>query len=406
MQPKNRLVNPVFSILNAEFRMCRQVMSASAINCVQSLFWCSESGKFWVKLTLRFSWASGRKMNSRIDPLLWILALVGVASLFIAYDDDAFQPAKGRSSMATSLNNSDPIYPVPPPPALDPRKLALGQALFSSPMLSRDQTVSCASCHDLSSAGHDPRRVSLGVGGAEGAVNSPTVFNAALNVAQFWDGRAATLEQQVYGPFHNPVEMDANWPEVIARLKQDTAFHKDFERVYPQGLSAETIVDAIATFEKSLLTPNAPFDRYLQGDEGAIGASAKAGHALFSSLGCISCHQGVNVGGNMFQHFGILGDYFGTRALPVQSADLGRFNVTGKEEDRFVFKVPGLRNVARTAPYFHDGLSATLAEAIVIMGRHQLGIELSPGDVGKIDAFLQTINGELPAQLGQKAALP
>jgi cytochrome c peroxidase len=302
--------------------------------------------------------------------------------------------------MSTALVG-EAFAPLPMVPDLSPEKVALGRALFNDVRLSTDNTLACAGCHDLETAGHDKRRVSTGVRGAQGSVNAPTVFNAALNFVQFWDGRAVTLEDQASGPVHNPVEMASSWAEVIGKLTADDKFVEQFSRVYPEGITAANIVDAIATFERTLLTANAPFDRYLLGDQQAIGARAKLGYRRFKDLGCVSCHQGVNIGGNMFQRFGIMADYLKRKpASPAAAmADLGRFNVTGREEDRHVFKVPGLRNVAETAPYFHDGSAATLAEAVAIMGRVQLGRELTRDEVDSLVAFLNTLTGERPVSL-------
>lgn len=292
--------------------------------------------------------------------------------------------------------SGDVITPLVPLPDLSAEKVALGRQLFSDVRLSRDNTVSCETCHDLNAYGHDGKRVSTGVGGAQGVVNAPTVFNAALNFSQFWDGRARTLEEQAAGPIHNPVEMATTGPDVVAKLESDAELRSRFSRLYPEGLTIATLIDAIATFERTLITPNAPFDRYLLGERQAISEEAKKGFRRFIDLGCASCHQGVNVGGNMFQRIGIMADYFAQRPaeFPVVTADLGRFNVTGLDEDRYVFKVPSLRNVAVTAPYFHDGHVAKLAEAIRIMGQVQLGRDLSEEEVASLLAFLETLTGE------------
>jgi len=229
------------------------------------------------------------------------------------------------------------------------------------------------------------------------------VFNASLNFVQFWDGRAASLEEQAAGPVHNPLEMATDWATVIGKLQADDGFRRDFLRAYPDGITGGNLADAIATFERTLLTEDAPFDRYLRGDPQAIDARAKQGYRRFRDLGCASCHQGVNIGGNMFQRFGAMADYFGDRARqrPAVAADLGRFNVTGQEVDRHVFKVPSLRNVAETAPYFHDGSVARLDEAVAIMGRYQLGRELSRDETESLLAFLATLTGTSPASLTQ-----
>jgi cytochrome c peroxidase len=242
----------------------------------------------------------------------------------------------------------------------------------------------------------DRKAVSTGIDGAQGEINAPTVFNSGLNFSQFWDGRAATLEEQVAGPIHNPVEMGSNWSEVIAKLKGDAGYLAKFSAVYPDGITAETIADAIATFERTLVTPSR-FDRFLQGDESALNAHEKRGHRLFIEYGCASCHQGAGIGGNLFHLFGVMPGYFKGRL--VSKADLGRFNVTAKDRDRHVFKVPSLRNVALTYPYFHDGSASSLNDAVVIMARYQLGIVLPYEDVGDIVAFLNALTGEWEGKL-------
>jgi cytochrome c peroxidase len=267
----------------------------------------------------------------------------------------------------------------------------LGERLFRDTRLSSDDTVACVSCHDLERGGMDGQRVSTGVAGARGGINAPTVFNASFNFVQFWDGRAATLEEQAAGPIHNPLEMASNWEQVLAKLRADPEYPARFAASYRDGLTAANVADAIATFERSLVTPDAPFDRYLRGDAGALTADALEGYRRFKAYGCTSCHQGSHVGGNLYQRFGVLRDYFTGR--PVTREDLGRYNVTGREEDRHVFKVPSLRNVALTAPYFHDASAATLDEAIAIMGRYQLGRELSTEDRRLIAAFLHSLTG-------------
>jgi cytochrome c peroxidase len=329
-----------------------------------------------------------------------LLAAAAVAGLWLWVPrEDGRRDAD--SKLGVIAHSGDALVPLPQVPRLPADKVALGKALFQDVRLSRDNTISCAGCHDLSSFGHDRRRVSVGVGGAEGSVNAPTVFNASLNFAQFWDGRAASLEDQAAGPVHNPLEMATDWAAVIGKLQADDAFRRDFLSAYPDGITAANLADAIATFERTLLTENAPFDRYLRGDPQAIDARAKLGYRRFRELGCVSCHQGVNVGGNMFQRFGVMADFFGERASqrPAVAADLGRFNVTGQEVDRHVFKVPGLRNVAETAPYFHDGGVARLEDAVAIMGRYQLGRELSPDEIDSLVAFLKTLTGMPPASL-------
>ncbi|MCB1907513.1 MAG: cytochrome-c peroxidase [Rhodocyclaceae bacterium] len=299
--------------------------------------------------------------------------------------------AGGNAALA-----AEPIEPLPLRVELDAAKVALGNKLFHDKRLSRDGTIACASCHRLDSGGVDNAPVSTGIDGAKGGINAPTVFNAGYNFRQFWDGRASSLEEQAAGPIHNPIEMGSDWQQVLAKLRQDPALVAQAAAAYPAGLSDETIVDAIATFERSLVTPSA-FDRYLRGDNSAIGLDEARGYQLFKNYGCVACHQGVNIGGNMFQVFGVMGDYFAKRGGPTK-ADLGRYNVTGLEADKHVFKVPSLRNVALTAPYFHDGSANTLEDAVDVMFRYQLGRSAPAEDKSLIVKFLRTLTGDKQAR--------
>lgn len=288
-----------------------------------------------------------------------------------------------------------PVLPLAPIQGLDPGRVALGERLFHDARLSADFSLACASCHNLAQGGVDGRKVSLGVKGAQGGINAPTVLNSGYGMAQFWDGRAASLEEQAAGPIHNPVEMGSNWAEVLGRLKQDADLVASFNKLYPEGLTADNVVDAIATFERSLVTVNSRFDRYLRGEKQILTPLEIDGYRRFQELGCTSCHQGVLLGSNMYQKFGVLRDYFAGKK--ITPADLGRYNVTQREEDKHVFKVPTLRNIAQTAPYFHDGSADTLDQAVTVMARYQLGRDLSAQDVEAIVAFLKTLSGELPA---------
>ena len=299
--------------------------------------------------------------------------------------------SKARAATTTTASR-EPIEPLPAAPPLDRKVVALGRRLFHEPRLSGDGRVSCSSCHDLAKGGANDRERSLGVNGVQGLVNAPTVYNASLNFVQFWDGRAATLEEQIGGPITNSLEMGSTWEKVLAALRADASYVADFAAL-PGGVTEANVRRAIADFERTLLTRGSPFDRFLAGDESALGAEARAGYEMFKSVGCIACHQGRNVGGNMFQRFGVLGDYFKDRGH-VSDVDYGRYNVTHNESDRYVFRVPSLRNVALTAPYFHDGSAATLTQAVQVMARYQLGRKLSDEQVREIIAFLSSLAGE------------
>ena len=292
-----------------------------------------------------------------------------------------------------AAGNREPISPIPQEVNADPAKVALGKQLFHDPRLSADGTVSCASCHNLALGGTDQRKHSAGINQSMGGINSPTVFNSAGNFRQFWDGRAATLEDQLDGPILAKDEMGNTWENVISTLRCIPDYAAAFRSIYSDDIQPAHVKDALAEFERSLITPNSRFDQFLRGDDKALTAEEKDGYQKFKSYGCVSCHQGVNVGGNMFATLGTMDDYFADRGS-ITKADYGRFNVTGKEEDRHVFKVPSLRNVALTAPYLHDGSARTLDRAVSIMGRYQLGRQIPPEDVNLIVKFLETLTGE------------
>ena len=305
-------------------------------------------------------------------------------------------PANSQTSGRVNLD-SEPLQPLPQALPLNPEKVDLGRDLFFDTRLSKDGSMSCASCHDLKLGGADGKAVSRGMNGEMGEINTPTVFNSGFNFVQFWDGRAESLDSQMAGPINNPAELGANWRSVIDRLKAHPGYKERFGELYDAGIAEETIQDAIATYERSLITPNSRFDRYLNGNTTAITAEEKEGYALFKSLGCRACHQGRNVGGNMFQKFGVMRDYFAQRGN-ITKVDYGRFNVTGREEDRHVFKVPSLRNIALTAPYFHDASVDSLEAAVEIMAYYQLGRHISERDRDRVVAFLKTLTGEYQGQ--------
>ncbi len=303
----------------------------------------------------------------------------------------------GRTTPDPSTNavmgQGEPIKPLPLEVPLDRRKVELGRKLFHEPMLSKDNTISCASCHALSQGGVDRLVQSIGINKTPGPINAPTVFNSGFSFRQFWDGRAESLEEQIEGPTRAAGEMGSTWEDILKKLRASPLYSEAFKKIYPEGVQRQNIKDAIAQFERSLFTPNSRFDKFLRGRESALTAEEKEGYRKFKQYGCSSCHQGVNVGGNMFEALGAMADYFGERGN-ITKVDLGRFNVTGKAEDKFVFKVPSLRNVALTAPYFHDGSAQTLEAAVKVMSKYQLGRQLSDRDVSDIVQFLKTLTGE------------
>lgn len=304
-------------------------------------------------------------------------------------------PTVGAAEEPDDEAIDEPIRPLRAPLGLDPALVDLGGKLFHDPRLSGDGTISCASCHSVSEGGDDGLKVGKGIGGATLPINSPTVLNAGLQIAQFWNGRADTLEAQAAGPITAPAEMGSSFEKVLAVVKGDPEYRASFDRSFPDGVTMPNVLSAIATFERSLVTVGSRFDRWLRGDASALTEVEKEGYALFKSVGCIACHQGQNVGGNMFQRFGIAAHYFEDRGS-VTEVDLGRFAVTGEEGDRYVFKVPSLRMVAATAPYLHDGSAETLEKVIAIMGRYQLGRELEGEEIDKISAFLRSLAGVIP----------
>jgi cytochrome c peroxidase len=287
----------------------------------------------------------------------------------------------------------EPLKALPDIPTQDAGRVALGRRLFHEPKLSINNSLSCSSCHQLEKNGADSRAFSLGFDGKPVAVNTPTVFNASLNFRQFWDGRVETLEEQSNLVITSPHEMGSDWKTVVERIASDPDYHRDFAAIYPDGVTRANIQQALAAFERTLLTPDSRFDQYLQGNTDILTLEEKYGYQRFKEYGCIACHQGVNIGGNMFQKFGVFGDYIADRGNPTE-ADLGRFNITADEADRSVFKVPSLRNVALTAPYFHDGSAPTLERAVDIMFQYQLGRMPSDEDKTLIIEFLKTLTGQ------------
>jgi cytochrome c peroxidase len=299
-----------------------------------------------------------------------------------------------------SGTGQEPITPIPVDSNLDARKVALGRRLFYDPLFSRNNTIACAHCHNLATGGVDGLQHATGVAGKEGLINTLTVLNSGFNFRLFWDGRAATLEDQIEFPLLHAAEMDSTWPEAISKLGKNAAYHRDFLAIYQEGIEPRSVKDALATFERSLTTPDSKFDRYLRGDTHVLDSDELAGYELFKSLGCISCHQGRNVGGNLYEKLGLVENYFENRGN-VQDVDFGRYNITGKEADRHEFRVPSLRNVALTAPYFHDASAKTLEHAVAIMAKYQLGVDLSGAEIAKIVKFLNTLTGVYQGEQGK-----
>lgn len=342
------------------------------------------------------------RLSLRPSALRFLSPALGLALAVTASGcgkEDAKTPAANTAAPAVAAPAAAPAKePIDalPTVAVNMDKVALGRRLYHDTILSGDGTLSCATCHDIAAGGAEPRKVSNGIRGQSGPINSPTVLNAGFAFVQFWDGRAKDLQAQAEGPVANPLEMGADWNVVAAAVAKDKLYEKPFADLYAGKVDKVTITDAIAEYEKSLTTPSR-FDAFLAGKADAITAEEKAGYALFKEVGCPACHNGVLVGGNSFQKMGLVRDYFAECGRPLTDADNGRMNFTKKEEDKHFFKVPTLRNVALTAPYFHDGSRESLEDTVKTMGKYQLGKELTDAEAKSIASFLRSLTGDLPA---------
>lgn len=329
----------------------------------------------------------------RLHLLLLTLALVGCET----------RPKNhGKAVKDTPVEELQPFSPLPPRASLrlDPKRVALGRRLFGDPILSGDGAVSCLSCHEREKGLSNGARVAeLPVRDA-GVVNVPSLYNIAYNFRYNWDGRFSTLEGQLDALIEKRGVMSSSWVEVVERLKGREDYVQQFRQAFPEGVTSESVRTSLVDYMTSLTTPGARFDQWLQGDEKALNEEERKGYRLFNSYGCSSCHQGRNIGGNMVQQFGIIqegiiAEYFKKRGGDIRPADRGYGNFTGQKEDDYFFRVPSLRNVAETPPYFHDGGAATLGEAIRVMGRVQLGRDFEPWELRQIEAFLRTLTGDL-----------
>ncbi|MGE0082381.1 MAG: cytochrome-c peroxidase [Thiohalomonadaceae bacterium] len=294
--------------------------------------------------------------------------------------------------LSAQANAQEPIQPIFPVQNINLAQVELGKKLYFDPRLSKSGFISCNSCHNLSMGGTDNLKTSIGHNWAQGPINAPTVLNSSLNFVQFWDGRAADLKEQAGGPIANPGEMAFTHTLAVDVLQSIPGYVYEFKQVFGKDkIDIDMVTTAIAEFEKTLVTPNSRFDRWLLGEKDALTAEELAGYKLFKDSGCVSCHNGPAVGGNSFQKMGVVQPY------KAKSPAEGRVAVTGKDADRFMFKVPTLRNVELTYPYFHDGEAETLTEAVDIMGRLQLGKRFSDKENRQIVAFLKTLTGEQPS---------
>lgn len=296
--------------------------------------------------------------------------------------------------------------PIPSDNPMSVEKVNLGRMLYFDPRLSLDNTVSCNTCHDATKSGTDNLKVSKGVAGKEGGRNSPTVWNSAFLSVQFWDGRAPTLEEQAKGPLVNPVEMAMeNHGVVVERVAKLKGYRDQFDKVFGKNsVNIDNIAKAIAAYERTLITPNSPFDRHIKGEKSALSAAAKRGWQTFQSAGCIACHSGpmfagppMPTGTGFYQKFPLIPNEEIERKHGF-TKDPGRYEVTKNEADRNTWRVPSLRNVEITAPYFHNGSVTTLEEAVKIMAKTQLNRELKPNEVSDIVAFLKSLTGKRPKE--------
>ncbi len=295
-------------------------------------------------------------------------------------------------SAAWAAPKKEPIQPIAPVKEINLAVAELGKKLFFDPRLSKSGFISCNSCHNLSMGGTDNIKTSIGHKWNQGPINAPTVLNSSLNLAQFWDGRAKDLQEQAGGPIANPGEMAFTHELAVDVLQSIPGYVVEFQQVFgTDKIDINDVTKAIATFEETLVTPNSRFDQWLLGDDSALSSTELAGYQLFKQSGCVACHNGPAVGGTSYQKMGVVAPYKTTNKAE------GRFAVTGKDSDRFKFKVPTLRNIELTYPYFHDGEAATLTEAVDVMGRLQLGKTFTDDEKAKIVAFLKSLTGEQPS---------
>ncbi len=313
----------------------------------------------------------------------------------------AFSNTRGSASLIRgdvehpSANDIFRAIPDVSAESLDEEKLQLGFDLFRERRLSRDGTVACDSCHISMMGGVDHRPVSFGIGGAEGTLNAPTIFNAALNFRQFWDGRALTLQEQALGPIENPAEFGHDRDGAVAALMGIPEYVNTFSKLYPDGITAANLSDAIAYYETMNFTGlDSPFLRQFQNGQNSLSEKARRGQQRFVEVGCASCHNGVNLGGNSYQQLGVAEPWYGNDRQ-ASEADEGLVGRTGREQDRHVFKVPTLHNVATTGPWLHDGSVTSLQQVVDRMALHQSGRYLENSDIDDIVAFLRSLGDSL-----------
>jgi cytochrome c peroxidase len=330
---------------------------------------------------------------------IWVLMLiVACAACGGAHRDQ--EPNKGTAVYTPSPSFATvdmPFEPLPLKVGGGPAA-KLGETLYADTIMSVDGTLTCFSCHDLKKGGTDGLPKAHVSSRDTGQINTGTIFNLAFNFRFNWNGKFVTLLNHINGPVTSKDVMGISWPTLLKRVKGVEAYRREFGEIYSDGLTTENIRHAVTEYQLSLVTPNATFDRYLRGEKDSLNKQELAGYRLFKSLGCASCHQGINIGGNLFAKIGVIGNYFVDRQNAgrgsVTETDYGRYQVTKNESDRHVFRVPSLRNVACTSPYFHDGSIRDLEEAVETMGRYQLGRELTQEQISLLVVFLRTLTGE------------
>jgi cytochrome c peroxidase len=327
------------------------------------------------------------------------LGLALPISCALAACDGAPAAAPPSAPEAAVAVRDEPLAPLPAAPHVDPQRAALGMKLFGTASLSSDGQVSCATCHPIDRAGADGFVHSRGANGSVTALNTPTIYNVSFNFRFNWNGAYTKLEDALDAPI--ALTLGTTWAAIEAKLNGTPEWRTAFESAYPEGVSTANIKDALSRYIDTLITPGARFDQYLRGDTDALTSDERRGYEAFKTLGCSTCHQGANVGGNMFQRLGVMHDYFRARTeqggRAPSAADLGRYETTKQFADRHVFRVPSLRNVALTPPYFHDGSEPTLELAVEEMGFVQLGKRLSSDEVALLVAFLKSLTA-LPVQ--------
>jgi cytochrome c peroxidase len=283
------------------------------------------------------------------------------------------------------------ILPIPKTLSFDHEKALLGKKLFKDTILSKDNSTSCISCHNLTTNGADSTQYSKGVN-SKTTINTPTIFNSVFNFVQFHDGSAKDLKEQLVKGMEKSTHLDMKIEDILSKLEK-SSYKQEFAKVFSNGLNKENFITTIVEFEKALITPYSRFDKYLRGDITVLTSQEKKGYLEFQENGCINCHNGVNIGANIYQKMGLFVPY------KANNISNGRFDITKRERDKFVYKVPSLRNIAQTAPYFHDGSIKTLSDAVLKMYEHQLGVKKNKKEVANLVAFLKTLDAPKPTIL-------